>query len=74
MTSEHNDQTRHYESKLAYEIDSWDLSVALSSDALIVVVDAAATGVSEAAEHQQHYQNKPHPTLHELPNATSNCP
>lgn len=40
MTAEHNDQIRHYENKLACEIDSWDLSVALDSGAAIVVVDA----------------------------------
>lgn len=35
-----NDQLRHYESKLAFETDSWDLRVALEADEKIVVVDA----------------------------------
>jgi rhodanese-related sulfurtransferase len=33
-------QIRYYENKLAYEIDSWDLSVALDAGENIVVIDA----------------------------------
>lgn len=47
-----NDQQRHYENKLAYEIDSWDLKSAIELGEYITVVDVR----SEAA-----YQNpKPH--------------
>jgi rhodanese-related sulfurtransferase len=35
-----NLQARHYADKLAYEIDSWDLKVALEGGERIVVVDA----------------------------------
>ncbi len=48
MTAEHNDQIRYYEEKLAYEIDSWDLSVALESEAAIVVVDARSADAYSA--------------------------
>ncbi len=33
-------QIRHYENKLAYEIDSWDLKVALEEGENVIVVDA----------------------------------
>ena len=35
-----NDQLQHYENKLAYEIDSWDLKVALNNGERVTVVDA----------------------------------
>jgi rhodanese-related sulfurtransferase len=35
-----NEQARYYADKLAYEIDSWDLKVALEGGERIVVVDA----------------------------------
>lgn len=35
-----NEQLRHYENKLTFEIDSWDLKVALESGEKIVVIDA----------------------------------
>jgi rhodanese-related sulfurtransferase len=35
-----DDQIRHYRRKLDYEIDSWDLKVALEAGERIVVVDA----------------------------------
>ncbi|MEM6688172.1 MAG: rhodanese-like domain-containing protein [Planctomycetota bacterium] len=35
-----SDQIQHYENKLAYEIDSWDLKVALDAGELLVIVDA----------------------------------
>ena len=53
------DQLRHYQSKLAYEMDSWDLHVALSNGEPLVVVD----GRSEAAFTQEHIPgaiNLPH--------------
>ncbi|MEZ5839494.1 MAG: rhodanese-like domain-containing protein [Hyphomicrobiales bacterium] len=33
-------QARHYEDKLAFEIDSWDLKVAIDAGEPIVVIDA----------------------------------
>jgi len=36
------DQLRHYENKLAYETDSWDLMVAMSNKENIIVIDARA--------------------------------
>ena len=35
-----DDQIEHYESKLAFETDSWDLKVALDSGENVVVIDA----------------------------------
>ena len=35
-----NDQRNHYAAKLAYEIDSWDLKMALEAGELVIVVDA----------------------------------
>jgi rhodanese-related sulfurtransferase len=35
-----NDQLKHYSDKLGYEIDSWDLKVALEEEQQITVVDA----------------------------------
>ena len=33
------DQLNHYQRKLAYEMDSWDLSVALNANDKVIVVD-----------------------------------
>ena len=35
-----NDQMKHYADKLAYEIDSWDLKVAIEAGEKITVIDA----------------------------------
>lgn len=35
-----DDQIRHYADKLEYEIDSWDLSVALDAGEKVIVLDA----------------------------------
>jgi rhodanese-related sulfurtransferase len=35
-----SDQLRHYSDKLAYEIDAWDLKVALERGENIIVIDA----------------------------------
>ena len=35
-----DDQLKHYERKLAFETDSWDLKVAMESGESIVVIDA----------------------------------
>jgi rhodanese-related sulfurtransferase len=57
-----NDQLKHYSDKLAYEIDSWDLQVALEAGELIVVVDAR----SPEAFHIEHIPgaiNIPHRSM-----------
>jgi len=41
------EQLKHYENKLAYEIDSWDLMVALSKKENVIVVDARAVNAYE---------------------------
>jgi rhodanese-related sulfurtransferase len=53
------EQMTHYQSKLAFEMDSWDLHVALSDHEALVVVD----GRSEAAFAKEHIPgaiNLPH--------------
>ena len=53
------EQMAHYQSKLAFEMDSWDLHVALSNNEAVVVVD----GRSEVAFAQEHIPgaiNLPH--------------
>ncbi len=55
-------QIRHYESKLAFEMDSWDLKVALDSDAAIVVIDARSTEAFHA-NHIPSAINIPHRTM-----------
>jgi len=57
-----NDQLKHYTDKLAYEIDSWDLSVALKAGGNVVVVDARSPG-AHAHEHIPGALNIPHPTM-----------
>ncbi|PSW62122.1 rhodanese [Photobacterium kishitanii] len=41
------DQLNHYQKKLAYEMDSWDLSVALKQDENVVVVDGRSAEAYE---------------------------
>jgi rhodanese-related sulfurtransferase len=53
------EQMAHYQSKLSFEMDSWDLHVALSNNEALVVVD----GRSEAAFAKEHIPgaiNLPH--------------
>jgi len=54
-----DEQLRHYERKLAFETDSWDLKTALESGENVVVIDAR----SPAAYRQEHIPgalNMPH--------------
>lgn len=55
-------QLQHYLDKLAYEIDSWDLSVALKNNERVVVVDARASE-AYAVEHIPGAINVPHRTM-----------
>lgn len=57
-----NDQIRHYENKLAFEIDSWDLKVALDSGNAIVVVDTRSPDAFSAS-HIPGAVNIPHRTM-----------
>ena len=53
------EQMAHYQSKLAFEMDSWDLHVAISNGEAVMVVD----GRSEAAFAKEHIPgaiNLPH--------------
>ena len=38
-----DDQIRHYEEKLSYETDSWDLNEAIQNGEKIVVIDARSS-------------------------------
>jgi len=55
-------QLKHYENKLAYEIDSWDLKVALDNGENIIVIDARANGAYNS-EHIPTAINIPHKTM-----------
>lgn len=54
-----NDQQSHYEAKLAWEIDSWDLQVAMNAGERVTVVDARSSEAF-AAEHIPGAVNIPH--------------
>lgn len=59
-----NDQLRHYADKLAYEIDSWDLKVALEGGENVVVIDTRSPQAF-AAEHIPGAISLPHRTMSE---------
>jgi rhodanese-related sulfurtransferase len=52
-------QLQHYEDKLAYEIDSWDLSVAIAAGDRVVVIDTRSPE-AWAREHIPGAINVPH--------------
>lgn len=56
------DPIEHYESKLAFETDSWDLKVALESGANIVLVDARSAEAFQS-EHIPGAINIPHRSM-----------
>lgn len=58
-----NDRIRHYEEKLAFEIDSWDLHVALGDRESGVVVVDARSPEAFAREHIPGAVNIPHRTM-----------
>jgi len=58
-----NDQLSFYEAKLAYEIDSWDLSDSLSRGENITIIDARSNEAFEA-EHIPGAVNFPHRTMY----------
>ena len=53
------EQLQYYQNKLAYEIDSWDLKVALDAKDNVIVVDARSPQ-AYAAEHIPGAINIPH--------------
>jgi len=55
-------QLKHYSDKLAYEIDAWDLSVALEAGERIVVIDARSPEAFQR-EHIPGAINIPHRTM-----------
>jgi rhodanese-related sulfurtransferase len=57
-----DEQARHYSDKLAYEIDSWDLKVALEGGERLVVVDARSTESFQRG-HIPGAINLPHRTM-----------
>jgi rhodanese-related sulfurtransferase len=57
-----NDQLRHYSNKLAYEIDSWDLKVALEGGERVIVIDTRSAQ-AYAAEHIPGAISLPHRTM-----------
>jgi rhodanese-related sulfurtransferase len=52
-------QLQHYQHKLAYEIDSWDLTVALAANENVIVIDARSPQ-AYASEHIPGAINLPH--------------
>jgi rhodanese-related sulfurtransferase len=57
-----NDQIKHYSDKLAYEIDSWDLKVALETGESVIVIDTRSPQAYEA-EHIPGAVSLPHRTM-----------
>ena len=55
-------QLQHYLDKLAYEIDSWDLSMSLKNNDRVIVIDARAPE-AYAEEHIPGAINVPHRTM-----------
>lgn len=53
------EQIKHYQNKLAYETDAWDLKVALDEKSNIIVVDARSPQ-AYAVEHISGAINIPH--------------
>lgn len=53
---------RHYSNKLAYEIDSWDLKVALENGENVIVIDTRSPQ-SFAAEHIHGALSLPHRSM-----------
>ncbi len=56
------DQLKHYANKLAYEIDSWDLKVALDAGDNVIVIDTRSPE-AYASEHIPGAVNIPHRTM-----------
>jgi len=59
-----DEQLKHYSNKLAYEIDSWDLKVALEGGENVIVIDARST---------QAYDSERIPGARSIPHRTMNA-
>lgn len=59
-----DEQLRHYENKLAFETDSWDLKVALESGENVIVTDARSPEAFQK-EHIPGAINVPHRKMSE---------
>ena len=59
-----DDSIRHYEEKLSYETDSWDLNAAIQNGEKIVVIDARSPEAF-AEEHIPGAINLPHRTMNQ---------
>ena len=59
-----DDHLRHYENKLAFETDSWDLKVALESGQSVIVIDARSPEAYQK-EHIPGAINIPHRKMNE---------
>ena len=59
---EMKDQIQHYENKLRYETDSWDLNEAIQNDEQVVVIDARSPEAF-AEGHIPGAINLPHRTM-----------
>ena len=59
-----NEQTRHYQDKLSYETDSWDLNEAIENGEKVVVIDARSPEAF-SQEHIPGAVNIPHRTMSE---------
>ncbi len=57
-----DDQIRHYECKLAFEIDSWDLKAAIDAGENVIVIDARSTE-AYARQHIPNAVSIPHRTM-----------
>lgn len=56
---ERHQQEKHYQNKLAYETDSWDLNVAMEAGENVIVIDARSAQ-AHAAGHIPGSINLPH--------------
>lgn len=59
-----NKQIAHYENKLKYEIDAWDLSEELKSESKLIVIDARSKEAFDQ-EHIPGATNIPHRIMNE---------
>ena len=64
-----NEQLNHYQRKLDFEIDSWDLKVSLDAQEDVVVVDARSPAAF-AIDHIPGAVNIPHRTMDQQTTAT----
>ena len=59
-----NDQIQHYQNKLNFEIDAWDLKVALDAGERVIVIDARSSSAF-AVGHIPGAVNIPHRLMNE---------